>query len=81
MDQYIIENKIDFKNLPTIPSHVRTTLLRWLSKGLNGTDYGSRTEDGRNYKVILPDSRHKKCILHCEDGNLEMPAFAIEFER
>ncbi len=81
MDQYIIENKIDFENLPTIPSHVRTTLLRWLSKGLNGTDYGSRTEDGRNYKVISPDSRHKKCILHCEDGDLEMPAFTIEFER
>ena len=54
IDSYIVENVIDFSKLPEIESHVRLTLLRWLSKGINSADKKAKTEDGRVYKVESP---------------------------
>ena len=31
-------------------------------------------EDGRKIKLIYPPNK-ERCILKCEDGELEMPAF------
>lgn len=81
MDNLIDDNIIDFSKLPTIKVHVRNTLLRWLSKGINSSGYRGKTEDGRIYKVEMPKSKDEKCILNCEDGVFEMPKFIIRFER
>ena len=35
-------------------------------------------EDGRKIKLIYPHNK-ERCTLKCEDGNLEMPAFELEF--
>lgn len=81
IDNYIIENVIDFSKLPEIQPHVRLTLLRWLSKGMNSPDKRGKTEDGRIYKVESPRSSEDKCKLLCADGTFEMPAYIIRFER
>ena len=35
-------------------------------------------EDGRKIKLLYPE-KNQNCVLECEDGNLEMPAFILEF--
>ncbi len=79
MESYIEGKTIDFAALPKIESHVRVTLLRWLSKGNNSSNSKAKTEDGRVYRVIPPE-KGKYCILECEDGTLNMPAYKIHFE-
>lgn len=81
IDNYIIEDTIDFAKLPEIQPHVRLTLLRWLSKGMNSPDKKGKTEDGRIYKVESPRSAEDKCKLLCADGTFEMPSYIIRFER
>ena len=81
MGSYIVDGFIDFSKLPKIEPHVRLTLLRWLSKGMNSSDNKAKTEDGRVYTVIKPTDENKKCTLICDDGNLEMPPYIISFER
>lgn len=81
IDSYIVEDTIDFSKLPEIEPHVRLTLLKWLSKGVNSKDRRGKTEDGRVYKVESPKSREDKCRLLCSDGTFEMPAYIIRFER
>ena len=73
------DGKIDFAELPVIEPRMREILLKWLSDGLEDMEYVSRTEEGRKYKIEVPQ-KGEKCILHCEDGNLTMPRFVIAFE-
>ena len=35
-----------------------------------------RTEYGQEYRLIR---RKGSCVLHCEDGDLTMPAYVMEF--
>lgn len=79
IESYICDQRIDFSALPKIESHVRATLLRWLSKGMNSPNKRAKTEDGHTFRVVLPDPK-KRCILRCNDGDLEMPAFIIQFD-
>ncbi|OPJ60961.1 TIGR02677 family protein [Clostridium oryzae] len=81
MDSYIVEGIIDFSKLPEIDASVRTTLLRWLTKGMNSADHRGKTEDGRIYKIESPTDKNDKCCLKCSDGTLEMPAYILRFER
>ena len=76
---YIVNNQINFAKLPKIESYVRVTLLRWLTKGMSSPNRISKTEDGRTFKVILPKN-NENCVLDCEDGKLQMPAYKIVFE-
>lgn len=77
MENYVIDKQIDFSKLPVIEQHVRATLLKWLSKGLSGVDKKGKTEDGRIFQVELP--KESRCLLKCQDGDLEMPAYVIRF--
>ncbi|MBZ4646088.1 MAG: hypothetical protein JG777_1577 [Clostridia bacterium] len=78
MASYIDQSHIEFSKLPKIQSHVRTTLLKWVGKAIASPYHTAKTEDGRIFKLILP-KKGERCILQCEDGNLEMPAYIIEF--
>lgn len=79
MESYIEDGILSFNKLPIIDAIVRTTLLRWLAKGLSDVGLQGKTEYGRIYKVILPMD-NKKCELNCEDGSLYMPAFELHFK-
>lgn len=55
---------------------MRKKLLVWLSRGLS-TGFGN-TDSGKRFKVVKPkDGRY--CVLKSIDGELEMPAYVIEF--
>ena len=78
ISNYINDGAIDFGSLPEIESHVRNTLLRWLSKGLSSLQKTAKTEDGRVFS-INDTYKSERCVLKCDDGNLEMPRYIIKF--
>lgn len=60
----------------TVSESTRRTLLRWIAAAnltLSGT---GRTEYGQAYRLTQNGER---CILKCEDGELEMPSYVFEF--
>ncbi len=79
MENYICNGTISFEDLPILDTKARAILLRWLSKGLDDRDKKGKTEYGKIYRVILPESG-KRCKIRCEDGDFEMPAFKLYFE-
>lgn len=78
LEKYIKDGKIDIKSLPEIKSNFRKTLLKWISKAGQMQNHEIVIEDGRKIKLIYPHNK-ERCTLKCEDGNLEMPAFELEF--
>ena len=72
-----VNGQIDFSKLPVIEPRIREILLKWLSDALEDSELTARTEDGRRYILKLSD---EKCVVHCEDGNLKMPKFIIQFQ-
>ncbi|WP_077612273.1 TIGR02677 family protein [Clostridium sp. Marseille-P2415] len=78
MDSFLKEGEIDFAMLPVLKQNTRNLLLRWLAKALEGSGTG-KTEDGRVYRVENPDTK-ERCVVECEDGAFEMPAFVLKFE-
>lgn len=79
VESYIIDGKITFEELPVLESEVRNILLRWLSKALENKDSKGKTEDGQVFYITNRDEK-KQCIIHCKDGDFEMPSFVLEFE-
>lgn len=78
IEKYIKDGKIDIKNLPTIKSSFRKTLLQWVSKAGQMPNKQITIENGKKIKLIYPQNK-ERCTLKCEDGELEMPAFELEF--
>lgn len=78
IEKYIKDGKINIKNLPIIKSNFRKTLLKWISKAGVMADKQITIENGRKIKLIYPQNK-ERCILKCEDGDLEMPAFELQF--
>ena len=79
MDSYIDNQRIHFSQLPRIPSHVRVTLLKWIGKATVSAEKTGKTEDGRTFRLIEPVNE-ERCVLQSEDGDLQMPAYVIEFD-
>lgn len=79
MASYVLDGCIDFEKLPVIEGHVRSTLLKWLGKGIANSDKKGKTEDGRLFQVEIPGDQRRRCLLRCDDGNLDMPAYVIRF--
>ena len=71
--------RIDFGDLPVIETRTREILLKWLSNALEDSEWTARTDEGRRY-VLKQENAGEKCVMHCEDGNLTMPRFAIVFQ-
>lgn len=71
--------RIRFSALPVLEPQVREILLQWVSNGLENGDYQGRTESGRRYHLELQPEQ-PPCVLHCQDGNLTMPALELVFE-
>jgi uncharacterized protein (TIGR02677 family) len=75
----IVNNEIDFQKLPEISPKDRFVLLRWLSKAKGAKSKSSKTEFGKEYKIIeASDGPYIK--VSCEDGVFTMPHYIIKFE-
>ncbi|KYH35065.1 hypothetical protein CLTEP_10580 [Clostridium tepidiprofundi DSM 19306] len=79
MGKYIVNNEIDFANLPKISRKDRNILLRWLTKGRISRGSGSKTEFGRKF-TIIKDKHTQTIELKCEDGIFVMPHYILKFE-
>ena len=77
VQRYIQGNRLSVSDIKdTVPESVRTTLLRWISLA-NMTESGNGiTEYGRSFTL---HRGKQNCTLHCEDGDLIMPAYVFEF--
>lgn len=78
IEKYINNGKIEIEKLPTVKNTFRKTLLKWISKANISVDKQITIEDGRKIKLIYEQNKGK-CVLRCDDGDLEMPAFILEF--
>jgi len=78
LDSYTRDSNIDLKSLPIIKKHVRVTLLKWIAKAIASPNKTAKTEDGRVFKLLVPDNE-ARIMLRCDDGNLDMPAYVLQF--
>ena len=78
IEKYINNGKIEIDKLPKVKSTFRKTILKWISKANISVNKQITIEDGRKIKLIY-EPQKGTCILKCDDGNLEMPAFVLEF--
>ena len=80
LEGYTKDNIIDLKTLPIIDKHVRINLLKWISKAIASPGKTAKTEDGRVFKLIVPDNG-TRTVLRCYDGDLDMPAYVLKFSK
>ena len=60
-----------------IPESLRISILSWITSANLNSSGQSRTEYGWKYQLIRNEGT---CVLHCQDGDLTMPAYQFEFE-
>lgn len=75
---YIKNNKITFSEIEEVISEeTRITFLQWITQANMNSRKTGRTEYGQEYRLTRTKG---KCVLKCEDGDLVMPAFVLEFK-
>ena len=75
--RYIKDNKIDFSQITeTVSESSRTIFLQWIALANMSSQKTGRTEYGQEYRLL---KKKGTCVLRCEDGNLTMPAYILEF--
>ena len=77
--KYIKDNKIVFSEIKEpITEEIRIVFLQWIAQANMSSQKMGRTEYGQEYKLIR---KKENCILKCEDGNLTMPSYVLEFKK
>ncbi len=75
---FIDNGRLDFSAIQErLPETARTTFLRWIAQANMNSEKKGRTEYGQEYRLIRKEGN---CTLQCEDGQLTMPAYILEFE-
>lgn len=75
---YIQNNVLDIASIQdVIPAPLRQTILRWIANANHQSTKTGRTEFGQAYTL---EKGEGMCTLRCEDGDLEMPVYALRFE-
>ena len=76
--RYIRDNRIAFAEIEeTVSEATKNMFLQWISLANMNTEGKGRTEYGQEYRLIRQEG---SCVLKCEDGNLTMPAYVMEFQ-
>lgn len=79
LKEYIKDGRLDFSALPEITPQVRDVFLVWLSRAFENKKREAKTEDGRKYRILPPESE-ELCEIKSSDGVFKMPGFIMEFE-
>ena len=75
---YIKDHKICFSEIEeTISEETRLIFLQWIAQANMSSDKTGRTEYGQEYRLTRQTG---SCRLRCEDGNLTMPNYILEFK-
>lgn len=76
--RYIKDRKIVFSEITDIVTEsTRNIFLQWIAQANMNSEQKGRTEYGQEYRLIRGEG---SCVLRCEDGNLTMPAYIMEFD-
>lgn len=76
--KYIKDGRLDLSQIQdTISVSTRETLLRWIAQANLTARGNGRTEYGQAFRLIRTEGQH---TLKCEDGDLVIPAYVLEFE-
>ncbi len=76
--KYIRGGKLDIASIEdVVPESVRVTLLQWISQAALNSGKRGQTEYGQAFRL---KQKPGTCVLKCEDGDLTMPAYVLEFE-
>ena len=75
---YIKDHKIIFSEIQEkVSEETRTVFLQWIAQANMNSQKKGRTEYGQEY--ILKKTKDT-CVLRCEDGDLTMPSYILEFK-
>lgn len=78
INRYIKQDKLIISEIKEIiPSDLRTSILTWISNANMNTSKIGNTEFGKRFKLYKEEGT---CILHCEDGDISMPKYILEFD-
>lgn len=76
--RYIREQKIRFAEIDEVVSEdTRGIFLQWIAQANMSSEKTGRTEYGQEYRL---KKKEGSCVLKCEDGNLKMPDYILEFK-
>ena len=76
--RYIRDQKIVFADITEeITENTRHIFLQWIGQAGLNSEHKGRTEYGQEYRLLRGEGN---CVLHCEDGDLTMPAYIMEFQ-
>ena len=77
--RYIRDNKIVFSEIEEpITTDTRMVFLQWIAQANMNSRKLGRTEYGQEYRLIR---QKEDCVLKCQDGNLVMPSYILEFKQ
>ena len=78
MLRYVKDQKIWFGDIDEVISEdTRNIFLQWIAQANMSSQKTGRTEYGQEYRLIKKEG---SCVLKCEDGNLKMPDYTLEFK-
>lgn len=77
LEQYVVDNQINLKDLPIIEPVIRKLLLKWTGKAMLRKNRVFETEYGDEVQMIIDPN--ERIILRSEDGNMEMPHIVFRF--
>lgn len=76
--RYIREKKIRFAEIDEVVSEdTRAIFLQWIAQANMSSEKMGRTEYGQEYQLRKKEG---SCVLKCEDGDLKMPDYTLEFK-
>ena len=75
---FIQDGKLDLSMIrEVIPESARKSFLQWIAQANLSTEKKGQTEFGQTYHLIRQEG---ECCLKCEDGELWMPSYILEFD-
>lgn len=77
-DRYITDGILDLAQIQdTISADLRICLLSWIALANMNASHTGMTEYGKKYRLRRNEGTF---TLHCQDGDLLMPCYVLEFE-
>lgn len=75
--RYVRDHRIVFSQIEGIvPEPTKNIFLQWIAQANMSAQKVGQTEYGQEYRLLQEDGI---CVLRCEDGDLTMPAYILEF--
>lgn len=76
--RYVKDKKIVFSKIDEPVSEMtKNMFLQWITMANMNSQKIGQTEFGQEYRLIQEEGT---CVLKCEDGDLTMPAYIVEFK-